>query len=280
MKADDYRLLKNDLFLVPLTDFTIALLIMAGTKDFFIKENIIDYISDETYNEVNHIIEDIGAFARTTYKSIYVIDYYRQDFLYVADNPLFLCGMGAEEVRKLGYNFYVNQVIPEDLELLLEVNVAGFQFLGNIAVEELKNYTISYDFHVINKESGKKQLINHQITPLRLTENGSVWLVLCVASISSSNASGNIEMYRNNSSIFWGYNRKAKKWQEMLRPELKDVEKEVLRLSAKGYTMHDIADQIHRSFNTVKAYRKNLFEKLGVDNISEAICYAMNHRLI
>jgi DNA-binding CsgD family transcriptional regulator len=253
---------------------------MAGTKDFFIRENIIDYISEEAYNAVSHIIEDIGAFARTTYKSIYVIDYYRQDFLYVADNPLFLCGMTADEVRELGYNFYINQVIPEDLELLLEINVAGFQFLKNIVREELRNYTISYDFHVLNKESGKKQLINHQITPLRLTENGNVWLALCVASISSCDASGNIEMSRYNSNTYWNYNRKTKKWQEALRPELKDMEQEVLRLSAKGYTMHDIADQIHRSFDTVKVYRKNLFEKLGVDNISEAICYAMNHRLI
>ena len=253
---------------------------MAGAKDFFIKENSIDYISEETYNAINHIIEDIAAFARTTYKSVYVIDYYRQNFLYVADNPLFLCGIAADEVRKLGYNFYINQVIPEDLELLLEVNVAGFQFLENIAREELRNYTISCDFHVVNKESGKKQLINHQITPLRLTENGNVWLALCVASISSNDTSGNTEMSKNNSSIYWDYDRKTKKWKERLRLELKDIEKEVLRLSAKGYTMHEIADQIHRSFDTVKVYRKNLFEKLGVDNISEAVCYAMNHRLL
>lgn len=69
-----------------------TLLIMAGTKDFFIKENIIDCLSEDAYNEVSHIIEDVGAFARTTYQSVYVIDYYHQDFLYVADNPLFLYG--------------------------------------------------------------------------------------------------------------------------------------------------------------------------------------------
>ncbi|MDR0429490.1 MAG: LuxR C-terminal-related transcriptional regulator [Tannerellaceae bacterium] len=125
-----------------------------------------------------------------------------------------------------------------------------------------------------------KLLFLSAITPLRLTEKGNVWLALCVASISSSDTSGNIEMSKYNSNKYWNYNRKAQKWQEILRPELKDVEKEVLRLSAKGYTMHNIADQINRSFDTVKVYRKDLFEKLGVDNISEAICYAMNHRLI
>jgi DNA-binding NarL/FixJ family response regulator len=87
-------------------------------------------------------------------------------------------------------------------------------------------------------------------------------------------------MSQNNSCRYWSYNRKTKKWHGMLRPELKDMEKEVLRLSAKGYTMHEIANQIHRSFDTVKVYRKHLFEKLGVDNISEAICYVMNSKLL
>lgn len=36
--------------------------------------------------DINHTIGDIDAFSRTTYKSVYVIDYYRQNFLYVSNN--------------------------------------------------------------------------------------------------------------------------------------------------------------------------------------------------
>ncbi|HBX20642.1 MAG TPA: helix-turn-helix transcriptional regulator, partial [Porphyromonadaceae bacterium] len=190
---------------------------MAEIKDFFIKENTIEHIGDDVYDSITHIIADIDAFSRSTYKSVYVIDYYKQNFLYVADNPLFLCGMTAEEVRELGYNFYLNQVIPADLNLLLEINVAGFKFLQNIPTEELRNYTVSYDFHIINKDSNKKRLINHQITPLRLTDSGKVWLALCVASISSRHKSGNIMMTKNKSKDYWLYNRENKKWIETSR---------------------------------------------------------------
>ena len=69
-------------------------------KDFFIKDNIIDKISDEAYNDIAAIIEDIDTFARTTYRSVYVIDYYKQNFLYVSENPLFLCGMDANEIGR------------------------------------------------------------------------------------------------------------------------------------------------------------------------------------
>ena len=101
---------------------------MTEVKDFFIKDNIIESIPDEAYKGVNQIVEDIDAFSHATYKSVYVIDYYKQNFLYVSDNSLFLCGMSADEVKEQGYIFYINHVPPEDLELLLEINKVGFQF--------------------------------------------------------------------------------------------------------------------------------------------------------
>ncbi len=253
---------------------------MASAKDFFIRENTIDYISDDAYKNIDQIIEDIDAFSRTTYKSVYVIDYYRQNFLYVSENPLFLCGMTPEEVKAMGYNFYISQVVPEDLDLLLEINTAGFQFLQNIPTNELRDYTISYNFRIINKQSQKKWLINHQLTPLRLTEKGQVWLALCVAAISTGNKSSNIGISKNKANDLWVYDPVTKKWKEEARPQLKDVEMDVLKLSAMGYTMQAIANEVHRSFDTVKAYRKSLLEKLGVENIVEAINYAKNHKII
>lgn len=254
---------------------------MAEIQDFFIKENTIEHIPEEAYNSINHIIDDIDAYSRTTYKSVYIIDYFKQNFLYVSDNPLLLCGMTADEVKELGYSFYINQVTPEDLNLLLEVNVAGFMFLANVDKKDLCNYTISYDFHIVNKVSGKKWLINHQITPLRLTEEkDKVWLALCAASISSRNESGNIFMSKNKSNKLWQYNRNTRKWKEIARPELKEIEMDVLKLSAMGYTMQEIAEEVNRSFDTVKVYRKSLFEKLGVENIVEAINLAKNQRII
>ena len=251
---------------------------MTKKDKFFIKENRVDYISEEAYNSVNLIANDVDAFARVTYQTVYVIDYYKQNFLYVSDNPLFLCGLTAEEVKELGYDFYINHVVPEDLELLFEVNVAGFLFYKDVPIEERKEYTLSYDFCIKDKVSGKKSLINHQITPMRLTENGQLWLALCAVRLSSNTKSGNIVIRRKNSSKQWYFENQ--KWKEVLRPRLKSTEIEVLKLSAMGYTVNEIAEEMHRSQDTVKLYRKEIFEKLNVDNIASAISYAKNHRLI
>ena len=87
-------------------------------------------------------------------------------------------------------------------------------------------------------------------------------------------------MSLDGANTLWKYNRISKKWKEMPRFELKDIELNVLKYSAMGYTMDEIADLVHRSFDSVKVYRKTILEKLGADNIAEAINIAMNFRLI
>lgn len=63
-------------------------------------------------------------------------------------------------------------------------------------------------------------------------------------------------------------------------PALTDGEKDVLTLSIQGFTMSEIADRICLSPDTIKKYRKRIFEKLNVRNISEAIVAATNSRLL
>lgn len=62
--------------------------------------------------------------------------------------------------------------------------------------------------------------------------------------------------------------------------KLTDREKEVLMLSARGLTVDEIADRVHRAKDSIKSRRRAIFEKLGVSSISEAIAFAVNYKLI
>lgn len=64
----------------------------------------------------------VNAFSRITYETVYIIDYAIKGFEYVSENPLFLCGNSAEEVKQMGYEFYFKYVKKEDLEILLKIN--------------------------------------------------------------------------------------------------------------------------------------------------------------
>jgi len=242
-------------------------------------KNKVEKISDDDYLQQQNYLEVVKAFARLTYESVYVIDYEKMAFEYVSENPLFLCGYPAEEVLKLGYGFYFKNVPEKDLVLLNLINEAGFDFFAKVPGEEKKQYSISYDFHLLNQE-GKPMLINHKLTPLFLTSEGKMWKAICIVSISHHQQAGNISIYKQGTEDFWELDIQSKIWHRSEKPKLSKREIEVLRLHAQGLTINQIADRIFVAPDTVKYYRRRIFERLEVSNMVEALSYAVNSKMI
>ena len=251
---------------------------LKAPDDFFIPDNEIRFPEELDYSRVDEYIRSAEAFSRSSYQSVYIIDYFRQNFLYVSPNPMFLCGLSPERVKELGYRFYLDFVPEDEQPMLLTLNKAGFAFYNDIPTDERKDWHISYDFHILNE--GKKILVNHKLTPLALTSDGRIWLALCVVSAATHTDAGHIEMHRVGSSDFFEYNLTTRRWDKRQMPVLTDGEKSVLALSIQGYTMTEIADKICLSPDTIKKYRQRIFEKLDVRNISEAIVAATNNKLL
>lgn len=237
-------------------------------------------VEETDYQGLQSYIDSIAAMARLTYKSLYIIDYNRMNFLYVSNNPLFLCGKTAEEVMREGYSFYYNHVPKQDFDFLNTVNRVGFEFLSQIPVLDRVKYTVSYNFHLNCATSVGKMLINHRITPLKLSIDGNVWLALCVVDLAASKEMHVPYMTDTSSGCMWRYSKENGYWQLCPTVELSEYEKDVVRLAYQGSSVSEMAETIHRSDDSIKGYRKSLFSKLGVTNISEAIAAAILRRLI
>ena len=251
---------------------------MTQIEDFFNEKNRVESITEADYLRIKPYIETAKAFAQTTYQSIYIIDYFKKSFLYVSDNPIFLCGHSAKEVMEMGYGFYLNHVPEIEIPMLTELNQAGFSAFNATPREDKMRCLMSYDFHILSNK--KKLLVNHKITPLLLNELGQVWLALCTVSLSSHKEAGHIEFRRMGTSQHQVYSLTEHQWIPQEEIKLKPEEKEVLVLSAQGYTMKEIAEKVCKSIDTVKFYRKQVFEKLEVENITEALSFAINYGLL
>lgn len=245
---------------------------------FFFEKNIVSENTVPTTNDLGYI-EAIKAFSRITYCSIYVIDYAKRTFEFMSDNPLFLCGHTPQEVVDLGYEFYEKHVPTEDLKLLLEVNEYTFNFYHELPLEERHSYSITYDFHLSN-EAGQKFMVNHKLTPIFLTDDGKIWKAMCYVSLSTHKNSGNIQISKHNSDVVWEFNRNSLKWEEGEKLKLTERETDILRLYGQSFSIAEIADKLHISAETVKFHRRKLFEKLDVQNISEALQFAKSNKLI
>ena len=139
---------------------------MAQIDDFFMYENRVEDITDADYQRAQPYVEAAQAFAQTTYQSIYIIDYHRKNFLYVSDNPLFLCGHTAEEVREMGYDFYLSYVPKEEVPMLTELNRSGFRAFYDEPVENRRQCMMSYDFHIAHGKRNEPAYIPYIIERL------------------------------------------------------------------------------------------------------------------
>ncbi|MBT2619361.1 MULTISPECIES: response regulator transcription factor [Chryseobacterium] len=253
---------------------------MENEKNSLLNRNRIKTISDEDKLQFGDYLEVVKSFAKITYQSVYVIDYKEMKFEYVSNNPLFLCGYSSEEVFEMGYEFYFNNVPKEDLELLSMINTLGFDFYDKLPKDaDRKLYSISYDFHLKGKYD-KPVLINHKLTPLFLSGNGSLWKSLCIVSISHNQKAGNVTINKQGSDQLWKLDLSKKIWITENKPTLKEKELKILRLYAQGLTINQIAERIFVSPDTVKYYRRKIFDTFGVKNFTEALAFATNHKII
>ena len=248
-------------------------------NDFFKPIHLKGKPLEKDYMQVHPYIEFAKSLSQVTYQSIYLIDYYKRGFVYVSDNPIFLCGKTSDQVLHDGYLFYLKNVPKEDLELLLKINTAGFGFLSNIPKEDRLSYSISYDFHLLQRNK-HLVLINHKLTPLLLDKDFNIWIALCVVSLSSNDQPGHIKIKRKGENKVYQFDLTADKWQEQTIPKLNSQEREILILSGQGLTMEKMAKKLFLSIDTIKFHKKNLFKKLSTRSISEAIAAATNLTLI
>jgi DNA-binding CsgD family transcriptional regulator len=61
---------------------------------------------------------------------------------------------------------------------------------------------------------------------------------------------------------------------------LTDREKQVLKLVAEGYAHKEVADMLKISPKTVVVHQTNILEKLGLNNRSELIRFALSRGII
>lgn len=242
-------------------------------------KNRVGPVTEEDQHQCDDYLEVVKSFARLTHTSLYIIDYETMGFEYVSDNPLFLCGFSPQQVQEWGYEFYFRQVPEEDLKLLETINELGFDLFEKFSINEKKGCHITYDFHLVN-ESGKVVLINHKLTPLFLTREEKVWKAMCLVSLSPHQQAGNVAIHIQDSGDVWQLDLTTRIWRRTAKPRLSDRALEVLRLYSQGLTINQIGDRLCISADTVKYYRRQIFESFDVNNMVEALSYAVHNRLL
>ena len=212
-----------------------------------------------------------AAFTNISGCGIYMVDYEKKKVFFMSDNIAKWCGIPPEKADN--YDEYVKCVPDADYKMLVEINEAAFKFLRQQPDDKILQYTLSYNFHL------NKLLIHQYFTPV-VAVDGVIKIGLFVLSVPSGRQSGLITMRKHGDADFYEYSRQHKYWEHREGIVLTDIEQKVLWLSAQGNTVGQIGDEVHKSPDAVKNYKKRLFKKLNVSSISEALIYAINNRML
>jgi len=89
-------------------------------------KNVPPIAGDETINLLPSLLHD---FSSMSMEAVYILDFLKQGFYFVADRDFFLCGHSVEEAFSLGYDFFPKVILNKDITLLQVMHSAILQHL-------------------------------------------------------------------------------------------------------------------------------------------------------
>lgn len=125
----------------------------------------------------------------------------------------------------------------------------------------------------------RKLYVNFQTVPISWGEDERMRYFICTLRFSARE-NLNIMLLDTFTRMYWDYSLSEKKFIGHSTPLFCDNELEILRLSSLGMTEKEIAEVIHCSVPSIKKRKKLLFERLGIENISQALSLARLHHIL
>ena len=209
----------------------------------------------------------------------YIVDYYRQNFFYISKQSIFLCGYPHEEAMRLGYSFLAQILSPADLELLIEINEAGFKFFYQVPMEKRTDGSISYDL-ILRRIDGSTISVNHRLRPYNFTADGNLWMAVCSLRPSGATVTGNAQVDFRDPNVRYQYSFERKNWSKLPALELSKSELYIASETDKGTPEKQIADILSCTRSNIRYYKSQIMRKTETATMREAILFLTSAGII
>ena len=230
-------------------------------------------ISDSKWDYSKYVAM-LKCFGAMFNQAAYIYNFEKEEIIHFEGNHSFY-NFNYETDSK-GYVFYERRVHEDDLPLLTKITGAVFDFLHVLPYNRKKHACISSNFRM--KGHIHYKLINHKLVPLELADNGLLRVALCVIVPSVVNSPGNVYIRMCDTLQVYEYISSHNKFIETKNQRLSSQEFAVLELAAMGNREAEIAEILKIAKSTVKYHKREIFKRLGVNNISAAIQWYNNHK--
>ena len=216
-------------------------------------------------------IKSAQAIDRLGYGRIVLIDFCQCTFLYTS--PSIFSTLPQKGIRD--NRGRIDNILEErQLSYLSNILKSYFALQENYA--RIESSVLHFDF-LINT-SLCKQMIHASLTPCLIDSNKHITLGICMLTYSTRKQIGNALV--KLPGVDYHFELRNDRWVQINNSYLTDMEKVIIGQSANGKSIANIAEYLSVSIATIKTHRTNIFKKLGVNNITEAIQYVEDYNLI
>jgi DNA-binding CsgD family transcriptional regulator len=246
--------------------------------------NLICMIMDREHVDSRNLIsvpedyvEMIKSMSDILRETLYLLDFHSQRIRFLTVNDMFLNIFTPNETLLLKEVFYRRIVHPDDMSLVFRILQLVSEYWSHSGTRLSYLRCMTFNFRICNHE--RDLMVHHCMKPY--FADSDVRAAFCSISVSTMQKSGNLTAYYSDSENCHVYSFEKKQWQSKPVLLLTGREKEILKLAKQGVKdAACMADKLHLSKHTVRNQREQLFRKLNVHSMEEAIIFAINHHLI
>lgn len=217
------------------------------------------------------------ALANSIHQTVSLFDTSTMKFIYISPTFNSRQNKYRELALRQSFDIYRDSIPDEERQWLHMAHQHLQPIVARMGAEERKYVSMTLYYHYLLHD---KVLVRRTISTVHCNSDGSPRILLTLHTLTVQH-DGLFAMLNNPAKKeYHTYNFATLQWEKHCYASLTDNEIQMLKLSNQGYSVEAIADAMHKSTETVKGYRKAVFDKLNVANIQGAIHLALHLKLI
>ncbi|MBP1640033.1 MAG: Transcriptional regulator [Bacteroidetes bacterium] len=231
--------------------------------------------------KLNEHIRACNIFSEIWATEMIILSLSNFEILYVSDSFTQLTGITNEDVKSLQREIFTRLLHPKELPTIIKAHTKTILFYTKLYQKENNSPYVDAHYHVkLRKHTGDYTDYCILIHPISFSETGYPLLAyaLLLPSCKSGFEKFSIAVKSNDKKLY--YSSLADKYVQKKNLELKEVEIEILKLTAKGHGENKIAKLLNIKLDLVRYYKKNIYKKFHVSSMAEAVYIALHNRII
>ena len=206
------------------------------------------------------------VFANTTFLEVYLFDFAERRLVFASPTKLQHHGIQSKEVSSEGRTMDIDKMFPLGENELTALDAAAQKY-KELSPERQKDFVI----HFNTRPSRNVMAKTHRLSIVTTDEHNNPILVMGIVSPSLHGGAETMVARVATEDFIYRYIYGSGEWVCEPLPHLSDNELTMLRLSLQGYSLEDIGQLMYKSTESVKYYRRQVYQKLGANNIAEEI---------